>query len=71
MNDRYGSVAQTREICGQELASPWNHRLILDKDFKVVNHLFISQDLVENTLVQNWGIVPAEMHTVTIGQLQN
>ena len=71
MNDRYESVAQTREVSGQEVASSWNHRLILDRDFKVVNHLIIFQDLVENTLVQNWGIVPAEMHTVTIGQLQN
>ena len=54
-------MAQTREICGQEIASPSDHRLILDRESTTVNHVFVFQDLVKNTLVQEWGVVSPEV----------
>ena len=54
-------MAQMRKIRSQEVASLLDHRLILDRDSKLINHVFVFQDLVKDTLVQKWGIVPPEV----------
>ena len=55
-------MAQTREFRRQEVASLSDHRLILDRDSKIINHVFVVfEDSVKNTLVQKWGIGPPEV----------